>query len=952
MEEFSLFFGFDPISVYESLYGRHQRFISERTSDADLFSKTGRRSGASALYHQSDKIRPMLSAVENLGSGRVYPHPFPGTAAPSLLGQLPLAAAGLPLLGPNMVDMSVAEFARPHPKQQRYNEAPRNGLLPSSRPKYSEVSPQSPQSGPVNLAVSPNLPNPHSNQTLGATKLSHLGHDFHERTLQAHAQARAHAQQQHQHQQQLQQQQQQLQQQQQRHQEQQKEAAAVAAAAAAADIGKLYSPTNPRLSFFPGPMDTSSYPGLNYNLYPFGYSAAHLEARILGRPTYLPGQREPYPSSPFLTPGSYGTPESSKSKNYPPVSLPHLNGHIGLKSTSLPQIPQDKIPSDERSPTLPPSPSSSGLMGSPYSDRERGYPPNGMPSGIPEHSLHSKYPSSHPTLHEKENKLEQKQHNSSHHQPQLSNQGSLSGSSLQAHHPFLPPSPSSSSAVSSLSSSNSQRHHSMPHPSSTGGSLSHHPHPSLAVEGGLRLEQLPQDNEFKVPSGKEGSMKHRILTRPASERDVRRRSPTTKSTTIFRPFENGTTTNFTKGALIQLADECKRVEDVRTEDLVQTAEKSADLRLAESTAVKITPRNNNVIITFSYDNNRSRTDIEATIEHPFFVYGQGWASCCPEKSLHHFGLKCQKLQVGDICLSLIPREKPKTSHSSSSSSTSYLAPHSAAAPGSGGQYLPPSQQLHHHDINGNQTALHHQPHYHPQQHTQSMDHSPRSNRDRGEISGLQPPQQQLQYLPQNLSRKASSFHSSTIPTTATTTAVSSRPSGTLPYSSFPSVPVFSMPFSAANLSKSHDPSHYSPKTSPDHLTVANRSATNSQGSLDSTDQPVAMVVDKTTHSSSSSTSSTSSGISSGGASYNSSSSTTSTNNVGAKSGNTATTVTESGSSSSANMDDDDGVIDASVSRKRRWSAPDVCDDSDASQGQKTESPEGQPPPAKVSQPMT
>lgn len=121
VEEFSLFFfGFDPISVYESLYGRHQRFISERTSDADLFSKTGRRSGASALYHQSDKIRPMLSAVENLGSGRVYPHPFPGTAVASLLGQLPLAAAGLPLLGPNMVDMSVAEFARPHPKQQRW----------------------------------------------------------------------------------------------------------------------------------------------------------------------------------------------------------------------------------------------------------------------------------------------------------------------------------------------------------------------------------------------------------------------------------------------------------------------------------------------------------------------------------------------------------------------------------------------------------------------------------------------------------------------------------------------------------------------------------------------------------------------------------------------------------------------------------------------------------------
>lgn len=686
---------------------------------------------------------------------------------------------------------------------------------------------------------------------------------------------------------------------------------------------------------------------------------------MLGRPTYLPGQREPYPTSPFLTPGSYGAPDSAKSKNYPPVSLSHLNGHIGLKPTSLPQIPQDKIPSDERSPTLPPSPSSSGLIGSTYSDRDRGYPPNGMSSSIPEHSLHSKYPSSHPPLHEKENKLEHKQQShSSHHQPQqhLSNPSSLTGSPLQAHHPFHPPSPSSSSTVSSLppSSSSGHRHHSMPHPSSSGSSLSHHLHPCSAADGagGLRLDQLPQDNEFKVPSGKEGSLKHRILTRPASERDVRRRSPTTKSTTIFRPFENGTTTNFTKGALIQLADECKRVEDVRTEDLVQTAEKSTNLRLAESTAVKITPRNNNVIITFSYDNNRSKIDIEATIEHPFFVYGQGWASCSPDKSLHHFGLKCQKLQVGDICLSLIPREKPKSSHSSSNASTSYLAPQPATTSGSGGQYLPPSQQLHHHDINGNQTALHHQPPYHFQQHTQPMDHSPRSSRDRIECSSQQGPPQ---YLPQNLSRKASTFHSSTIPTTATTTAVSSRPSGTLPYSSFPSVPAFPMSFSAANLSKPHDPSQYSPKTSPDHLSLGNRSATNSLGSLDSPDQPVAMVVDKHTHSSSSSTSSTSSGISSG-ASYTSSSSAsssaaTSASNGGLKPGSAVTTVADK-HGSSTNMGDDDCVIDASVSRKRRWSTPDVCaaDDSDASQGgRQTDGgggANGQPPPTKVPQVMT
>jgi Ataxin-1 and HBP1 module (AXH) len=44
------------------------------------------------------------------------------------------------------------------------------------------------------------------------------------------------------------------------------------------------------------------------------------------------------------------------------------------------------------------------------------------------------------------------------------------------------------------------------------------------------------------------------------------------------------------------------------------------------------------------------------LEHPFFVYGQGWASCNPEGSQQLFGLKCQRLQVGDICISLKPRE--------------------------------------------------------------------------------------------------------------------------------------------------------------------------------------------------------------------------------------------------------------------------------------------------------
>lgn len=48
--------------------------------------------------------------------------------------------------------------------------------------------------------------------------------------------------------------------------------------------------------------------------------------------------------------------------------------------------------------------------------------------------------------------------------------------------------------------------------------------------------------------------------------------------------------------------------------------------------------------------------VEATVEHPFFVFGQGWSSCNPEKTLRRYGLKCFKLAVGDCCISLTQKQ--------------------------------------------------------------------------------------------------------------------------------------------------------------------------------------------------------------------------------------------------------------------------------------------------------
>lgn len=84
-------------------------------------------------------------------------------------------------------------------------------------------------------------------------------------------------------------------------------------------------------------------------------------------------------------------------------------------------------------------------------------------------------------------------------------------------------------------------------------------------------------------------------------------------TISFRsPLGNNSLLNFTRGSLIELSNgSLRRVEDLRTEDFILSAEKSQDLQLADSTVVKILSTNNNtyVMITFSYDNNRSKVRI-------------------------------------------------------------------------------------------------------------------------------------------------------------------------------------------------------------------------------------------------------------------------------------------------------------------------------------------------------
>ncbi|CAF99597.1 unnamed protein product, partial [Tetraodon nigroviridis] len=109
--------------------------------------------------------------------------------------------------------------------------------------------------------------------------------------------------------------------------------------------------------------------------------------------------------------------------------------------------------------------------------------------------------------------------------------------------------------------------------------------------------------------------------------------------------------HFMKGAIIQLATgELKRVEDLQTHDFVRSAEVSGGLKIDSSMVVDVRAsqqRPGLVSLQFTVGEQQSKVTIDVPPEHPFFVFGQGWSSCSPERTAQLYGLACHHLQVGD-----------------------------------------------------------------------------------------------------------------------------------------------------------------------------------------------------------------------------------------------------------------------------------------------------------------
>ncbi|XP_054724050.1 uncharacterized protein LOC129234161 [Uloborus diversus] len=280
----------------------------------------------------------------------------------------------------------------------------------------------------------------------------------------------------------------------------------------------------------------------------------------------------------------------------------------------------------------------------------------------------------------------------------------------------------------------------------TGGNVSHASDFAVSKEY-VNQQTTPSSNtSYRLPTGKEGSLKHRILRPPSINivdppqsivadaplsappiRTHREPSPkqarsipssgyrsfsssassiTEVSTRIpsvsaspcgtflnhrsslssgspspAAPISPGATAqlkypqSFMKGAIIQLANnQFKEVENMTTEDFIECGLLSPTLRIDSSTVVNIekTPSTGSAKLGFHVGQDNIPITVEAPLEHPFFVYKQGWSSCSPERSSQRYGLNCHKLKVGDVCISLT--DKPQSVKSNGQKESNFTVP--------------------------------------------------------------------------------------------------------------------------------------------------------------------------------------------------------------------------------------------------------------------------------------
>uniref|UniRef100_A0A8C6T6M1 Ataxin 1-like n=1 Tax=Neogobius melanostomus TaxID=47308 RepID=A0A8C6T6M1_9GOBI len=174
--------------------------------------------------------------------------------------------------------------------------------------------------------------------------------------------------------------------------------------------------------------------------------------------------------------------------------------------------------------------------------------------------------------------------------------------------------------------------------------------------GSRGAPSTPRSKDVHVETS-DSSAKVCLSERSAGESNTAHKPPAQPIAHVNKaPVTSSTPSHFMKGAIIQLATgELKRVEDLQTQDFVRSAELSGGLKIDSSMVVNIhasQQRPGLVSLHFTVGEQQSKVTIDVPPEHPFFVFGQGWSSCSPERTAQLYGLPSHHLQVGDVCVSI------------------------------------------------------------------------------------------------------------------------------------------------------------------------------------------------------------------------------------------------------------------------------------------------------------
>ncbi|XP_018556589.1 ataxin-1-like [Lates calcarifer] len=177
-----------------------------------------------------------------------------------------------------------------------------------------------------------------------------------------------------------------------------------------------------------------------------------------------------------------------------------------------------------------------------------------------------------------------------------------------------------------------------------------------------------RERERGKDKGKEKHLQHDKDQERDSERERRRDrerdrgrelSPSHLRTSppALHPSPPALLPHFTKGSLIELASgRLKRVEELRTEDFLRSADTSSEFHLSTCTVLLISPSSTQGFshLQVHLTDRNTQELLKVLVEYPFFVQDRGWSSCCPQRTTQLYSLPCRQLMEGDVCLALTP----------------------------------------------------------------------------------------------------------------------------------------------------------------------------------------------------------------------------------------------------------------------------------------------------------